>query len=76
MVDSWDFVIIVNGMTDQQEENKRDRRRAKREQVFGPECLIASTSETEHTLECGHVVGKHSTERVNIKRKRCCFCKE
>lgn len=55
--------------------NMRERRREKREDEFGPEKLIVSTQCNQHTLECGHVVEIHATERHNIKRRRCIHCR-
>lgn len=56
------------------ESGKRQRRREKREIVFGPERKIAVTASGEHLLECGHRVPVLSNESPHIKRRRCVLC--
>jgi hypothetical protein len=54
---------------------KRERRRREREQAFGPERLIRSTSGGFHVLECGHRVEALPTELPHIQRRRCAHCR-
>ena len=53
---------------------KRNRRRALREALHGPERRIVSTACGAHLLECGHQVLVVSTELSHIKRRRCPRC--
>jgi hypothetical protein len=55
--------------------NKRNKRRAKREALLGPERLIKATASGAHLLECGHQVLVAPTELPHIKRRRCAQCR-
>lgn len=58
--------------------SKRDKRRAKRDQLLGPEIKILSYSPELVTLECGHVVNSPKPRtRANVnapKLYRCIEC--
>ena len=53
---------------------KRERRRAAREALLGPERRIVVTSGDVHELECGHGVWVRDDERPHIHRRRCKQC--
>ncbi len=55
-------------------QRKRNKRRAMRGAVFGPERAIVSTSEGQHLLSCGHRVPVHPAEHQRIRRRRCARC--
>ncbi len=55
--------------------DKRARRRIRREEQFGPERTIVSTEGGVHTLECGHIVNIHPTERDYNTQRRCDACR-